>query len=89
MLTLLSGFQVLAVSQQQILGTLIDAFIRFAGFPILIVSNNVDNAAKSGDHMKQVEYDFGTRYFFLTALMNGSHMSITTALMPSSCLSLS
>ena len=49
----------------------------------------VDDAVEIGDHVKQVEYDFRLRCFFLTALMNGSHISITTASMPSSCLSFS
>ena len=86
---MLRGLQVFTVSQQQVLGSFVNSFILFASFAILAVSNLVDDAVKTGDYMKQVEYDFSFRHFFLTALMNGSHMSITTALIPSRCSELS
>jgi len=89
MFSLLRGLQVFTVSQQQVLGAFVNSFILFASFAILAVSNLVDDAVKTGDYMKQVEYDFSFRNFFLTALMNGSHMSITTALIPSRCSGLS
>ena len=85
MFSLLRGLQIFTVSQQQILGSFVNRFILFAGFAILAVSNLVDDAVKIGHDMKQIEYDFGLRQFFLTALMNGSHISITTASIPVRC----
>ena len=82
---MLLSLQVFTVFQQQILGAFVDVFILLAGFAIFAVSDLVDDTVKVGDHMKQIEHDFGLRHFFLTALMNGSHMSITTASMPASC----
>ena len=88
-LSLTLVFEVVSVFKQQILSAFIDGFILLAGFAIFTVSDLIDNAVKIGDHMKQVEYDFGLRHFFLTALINGSHMSMTTASMPVRCSVLS
>ena len=63
-LSLTLVFEVVSVFKQQILS----GFILLAGFVIFTVSDLIDNAVKIGDHMKQVEYDFGLRHFFLTAL---------------------
>ena len=59
--------------------------ILFAGFAIFTVAQLVDDTVIIGGHMEQIEYDFGLRYFFLAALINGSHMSMTTASMPLRC----
>ena len=80
-------FKVFSVFKQQILAAFINGLILLAGFSIFAVSNLIDNAVKIGDHMEQIEYDFRLRHFFLTALMNGSHISITTASMPVALLS--
>ena len=71
-----------AVFEQQVLGPFIDCFVLFGGLAILAVSDLIDNAVKIGHYVEQIEDDFGLRQFFLTAFINGSHISITTASMP-------
>jgi len=79
---------VFAVSKQQVLGTFVDSLVLFGGLAILAVSDLVDNAVKIGHYVKQIEDDFGLRQFFLTALINGSHISMTIASMALRCLAL-
>ncbi len=67
------------VLQQQILGTFKDILVVCGRLAVLAVSDFVDDAAKGGHDMELVKDDEGLRQFFLTALMYGSHMSITTA----------
>jgi len=87
-LPLFLSFYVFTVFQQQILAAFVNGFILLAGSVIFTVSDLVDDTAKIGYHMKKIEYDFRLGDFFLTALMNGSHISITTASMQLSCSSL-
>ena len=77
-----------AVSKQQVLGTFVDSLVLFGGLAILDVSDLVDNAVKIGHYVEQIEDDFGLRQFFLTALINGSHISMTIASMALRCLAL-
>ena len=71
-----------AIFKQQVLATFIDGLVLFVALAIFAVSNLINNAVKIGHYMEQIKNDFGLRQFFLTALINGSHMSMTTASMP-------
>ena len=55
---------------------------------VLDVAYFIDHPAKGGNDMEQIEYNFGLRQFFLTALINGSHMSMATACMDWRCFGL-
>jgi hypothetical protein len=77
------------VLEQQIFGSLEDGFILHGGFTVLAVSDLVDDAAKGGHDLQLIKDDLAGGQFFLTALMNGSHMSITTASMVFRCLAVS
>jgi hypothetical protein len=46
---------------------------------VLAVSDLIDDATEGGHDMELVKDNEGLRQFFLTALMYGSHMSMTTA----------
>ena len=85
MLALIWVFKVLSVFKQQILAAFINGLILLAGLFVFAVSHLIDNAVKIGNHVKQIEYDFSLRQFFLTALINGSHISITMASIESRC----
>jgi len=77
------------VLQQKILGAFKDLFIVCGRLAVLTVSDFIDDAAKGGHDMKLVKDDMGLRQFFLTALMYGSHMSMTMASIDFRCLAVS
>jgi len=77
------------VLEQQIFGSLEDGFILHRGLAVLAVADLVDDPAEGGHDMELIEDDLGPRQFFLTALIYGSHMSITTASMDFRCLAVS
>ena len=67
------------VLQQQVLGALKDLFVLCGRLAVFAVADLVDDAAEGGHDMELVKDDLGVGQFFLTALMYGSHMSMTTA----------
>ena len=67
------------VLQQQVLGALEDLFVLGRGLAVFAVADLVDDAAEGGHDMELVKDDLGVGQFFLTALMYGSHISMTTA----------
>ena len=77
---------VLAVFKQQVFSPLKDRLVLGTGFSVFAAADFVDDAAEVGHDVKRVEYNSGLGQFFLTALINGSHISITTASIPLRCL---
>lgn len=77
---------VFAVFKQQVFSPFKDGFIFFRSFTVFGIPDFIDNTVKIGYYMEQIKNDFGLRQFFLTALINGSHISMTTASMPLRCL---
>jgi len=77
---------VFTVFKQQVFSPFKDGFILFRSFTVFGIPNFIDNTVKIGHYMEQIEYYFGLRQFFLTALINGSHISMTTASIPLRCL---
>ena len=49
---------------------------------VLDVADLVDDPTGGGNNMEQIKDDFSLRQFFLTALINGSHISMAMASMP-------
>ena len=70
---------VFSVFQQQVLGTFVYGLVLLRGLSVLTVSDLIDDTAKIGHYMEQIENDFGIGQFFFTALIKGSHMSMATA----------
>ena len=77
------------VFPQPIFGAPKDLFVVCGRLAVLAVADLIDNPAEGGDNMKLVKDDLGLGQFFLTALMYGSHMSMTTASMDLRCLAVS
>ena len=70
---------VFSVSQQQVIGSFENGPVLLGGLSVLAISDLVDHPAKAGDNVEQIKDDPGVGQFFLTALINGSHMSMATA----------
>ena len=81
MLSVIPASDVFTVFEQQVLGPLENDLVLLASFSVLGVSNFIDHATEIGHHMELIKDNLGIRQFFLTALINGSHMSIATASM--------
>jgi len=77
---------VLTILQQQVFGSFKNRFVFLRCLTIFTVSNFIDDPAELGYNMEQIKDNFRLRYFFLTALIKGSHISMTTALMDLRCL---
>jgi hypothetical protein len=77
------------VLEQQILGAFKDILVVCGRLAVLTVSDFIDDAAKGGYDMELVKDDMGLWQFFLTALMYGSHMSMTMASIDFRCLAVS
>lgn len=58
-------------------------------FAVFAITDLVDDAVKGGNDMEQVKDNGGLRQFFLTALIYGSHISMTTASIDFFCLAVS
>ena len=77
-----------AIFEQQIPCAFKYGFIVLRCSVVLNVAHFIDYPAKSGNNVEQIEYDFSMRQFFLTALINGSHMSMATAWIDRRCFGL-
>ena len=69
------------VFKEQVFGAFEDLLMLGTRFSVFAATDLIDNAAKVGHDVKRIEYDLGQWQFFLTALMNGSHISMATASM--------
>src|SRR5210317_1002026 len=83
---MISASHVFAVFKQQVPCTFIDSLVLFGGLTIFADSDLIDNQIKIGHDVEQIEDDFSLRQFFLTALIYGSHISMTIASMALRCL---
>ena len=88
MITLVLVAQIATIFQQQVACAFKNGLIVLGGLAVLNVAYFVDDPAKRGYDVKQIKDDFGLRQFFLTALINGSHMSMATASMARRCFGL-
>ena len=81
------GFEtnIFAVFEQQVFGTFKDSLVFCRGLTISAVLYFITDPVKLGHHMEQIKDDFSLRKLFLTALINGFHISITMASMQSLC----
>ena len=70
---------IFSVFKQQVLGAFKNGPVLLGSLSVLAVSDLVDHPAEAGDNVEQIENDLGIGQFFLTALINGSHMSMATA----------
>ena len=57
------------VFQQQVFGSFKNSLILFRGFAIFAVSDFIDDAAKIGHNMKQIEHYFGIGQFVIYRLV--------------------
>jgi len=89
LLAVLPAAHIGPVLQQQVFSAFKDGFVFGSRLAVFAVSDLINDAAKGGYDMKLVKDDLGSRQFFLTALMYGSHMSMTTASTAFRCLAVS